>query len=106
MLKEFKTGALNHFVGTLRVKPNMWTAITWRKTYGFGSNGNGFCARNKDFTPGRFSSPVHSKDGYLTSDCKNLRARRVLEILVPIMLPDKSVQVTILGCLEGKRLVD
>ena len=89
----------------------MWTAVTWRKTYGFGPDGNGFCAGNEDFTPGRFSGPVHSKDGYLTSDCKNPRARRVLQFLVSILLPDRGARVTVgaasttLGCFEGKRLV-
>ena len=83
-----------------------------RKTYGFEPDGKGFCARNEDFTPGRFSSPVHNKDDYLTSDCSNPRARRVLEFLVPILLPDKGAPVTvgiaslILGSLEKKRQVD
>ena len=54
MLRKLKTGAPNQFVGTLRAKPNMWTTVTWRKTYGFGPDGKGFCARNQDFTPGRF----------------------------------------------------
>ena len=93
MLRELKTGAPNQFVGILRAKPNMWTAVTWRKTYGFGPDGNGFCARNKDYTLGRFSSLVHSKDGYLTGDCKNPRARRVLVFLVPILLPDNGVRI-------------
>ena len=112
MLRELKTGAPNQFVGTLWAKPNMWTPITWRKTYGFEPDGKGFCARNEDFTPGRFSSPVHNKDDYLTSDCSNPRARRVLEFLVPIVLPDKSARVTvgvaslILNSFEGKRPVD
>ena len=107
-----KTGAPNQFAGTLRAKPTMWTAVTWKKTYGFGPDGNRFCARNEDFTLGRFSSLVHSKDGYLTSDCKNPRTRIVLEFLVPILLPDKGARVTvgvastILGSFEGKRPVD
>ena len=69
----------------------MYTTVTWRKTYGFEPDGNGFRTRNKDFILGRFSGPVHNKDGYLMSDCSNPRARRVLEFLVSILLPDKGV---------------
>ena len=112
MLKELKTGAPNQFESTIRAKPNMWTTVTWRKTYGFGPDGAGFCARNEDFTPGRFSGPVHSKDRYLMNDCSNPRVRRVLEFLVSIMFPDKGARVTveiaslILGSFENKRKVD
>ena len=55
---------------------------------------------------------MHSKDGYLTADCKDPMARRVLEFLVPILLPDKGARVTvevantILGCFGGQRAVD
>ena len=83
-----------------------------RKTYGFGSDGDKICTRSEDFTQGKFNSPVHSKDGYLTADCKNPRARRVLEFLVPILLPDKGARITIgiastiLGCFEDRRAVD
>ena len=86
--------------------------MAWRKTYGFGSDGDGICTQKEDFTQGRFNSAVHSKDRYLTADCKDPRARRVLEFLVPILLPDKGARVTIgvastiLGCFEGKRSVD
>ena len=96
----------------LRARPNLWVANQWRKTYGFSADGNGFCARNEDFTQGRFFNPAHSKDGYLVSDCKNLKCRRVLEFLVSILLPDKGARVTIgvantiLACFEGRRFVD
>ena len=67
--------------------------MAWRKTYGFGSDGNGLCIRSEDFTQGRFNGSVHSKDGYLTADCKDPRARRVLEFLVLILLPDKGTRL-------------
>ena len=46
------------------------------------------------------------------SSCINPRARRVLEFLIPILLPDRGTRVTvgianlILGSLEMKRQVD
>ena len=43
MVKELKVGAPNQFESTIRAKPNMSTALTWRKTYGFGPDGVGFC---------------------------------------------------------------
>ena len=89
-MRELKTGAPNQFESTIRAKPNMWIVVTWKKTFGFGPDGAGFCAWNEDFTPSRFSGPVISKDEYLLSDCSNPRARRVLEFLVSILLPDKG----------------
>ena len=47
MVKELKVGAANQFDGTIGAKPNMWTAVQWRKTYGFGAEGSGFCTRKK-----------------------------------------------------------
>ena len=97
MLWELRVGSPNQFGGTLRARPNQWTSIAWRKTHKFGPDGNRneICARNEDFTQGRISSLVRTKNGYLTADCKNPRARRVLEFLVPILLPDKGARVTI-----------
>ena len=86
--------------------------MAWRKTYGFGSDEEGISTRSEDFIQGKFNNLVHSKDGYLTADCKNPRARRVLEFLVPILLSDKGVRVTIgvastiLGCFEDRTFVD
>ena len=112
MIREVRVGGPNQFAGILRARPNLWTATAWRKTYGFGLDSDGICSRKEDYTQGKFNSPVHSKDGYLTADCKDPRARRVLEFLVPILLPDKGARVTvgvantILGCFENKRAVD
>ena len=60
----------------------------------FQNRGKGLCGRNEDFTQGKFHHPVHNKDGYFTADRNDPRARRVLEFLVPILLPDKGARVT------------
>ena len=112
MLREILVGGPYKFKTTLRARPSQWTALAWRGAYGFGTNEQRVCGRGEDFTVGRFNHPVHSKDGYLIADCKDPRARRVLEFLVPILLPDKGARVTvgiastILGCFENQRAVD
>jgi hypothetical protein len=112
MIVEVKLGTPHKFQGTIRAQPNQWTAMKWRKVYEFGTQGEGICTRNEDHASGKFVNPVHSKDGYLTADCKDPRARRVLEFLVPILLPEKGARVTvgmastILGSFSGKRPVD
>ena len=59
-----------------------------------------------------FYGRVNPKDGYAVVDCKEPRARKVLEFLVPILYPEKPTRVTIMvgntifGALSGKRPVD
>ena len=45
-------------------------------------------SRTDRFIDGRFSSRVNPKDGYAIVDCKEPRARRVLEFLVPLLYPE------------------
>ena len=37
---------------------------------------------------------MNPKDGYAVSDCKDFRAKQVLEFLIPIMYPEKPTRVT------------
>ena len=59
-----------------------------------------------------FSGRVNPKDGYAVVDCKDPRAKRVLEFLVPLLYPEKPTRVTItvgntiFGALSGERPVD
>ena len=52
-------------------------------------------ARTDRFINGKFSARVNPKDGYAISKCKDVRARRVLEFLVPILYLKKLIRVTI-----------
>ena len=60
---------------------------------------------------GKFSHPPHCKDGYALSDCKDLRMKKVLEFLIPILYPEKPARVivtvgnTIFSALIGEREV-
>ena len=64
------------------------------------------------FAEGKFVNPPHLKDGYPLPECKDSRARRMLEFVVPILYPEKPVRVmvtvrnTIFGVYIGEREVD
>ena len=64
------------------------------------------------FIDGTFSTMVNTKDDYAISECKDVRARRILEFLIPILYPEKPIQVTItvknsiFGALSKERPVD
>ena len=80
--------------------------------YKFSKQGEGMASRMDWFTDGKFSTCVSPKDGYNVSKCKDVRARRVLEFLIPILYPEKPTRVTIIventifGALSKERLVD
>ena len=102
----------NWWHGTVRQAPEKWIAKEWRKVYGFRREGEGMASRTDRFIDGMFSSRVNSKDGYAVVDCKDPRAKRVLEFLVPLLYPEKPTRVmitvgnTIFGALSGERPVD
>ena len=56
MIRELRVGTPNQFAGTLQALPNQWTSMAWRKTYGFGSDGDGICTWKEDFTQGKYSA--------------------------------------------------
>ena len=61
---------------------------------------------------GKFLHNVDAKDGFLVRECRDARERRLLEVLVPIMHPDKPTRGTrtlgntIFGAISGTRSVD
>ena len=102
----------NRWHGTVRQAPEKWIAKEWHKVYGFRRGGEGMASQTDQFIDGMFSGHVNSKDGYAVVDCKDPRARRVLEFLVPLLYPKKPTRVTItvgntiFGALSGERPVD
>ena len=102
----------NRWHGTVRQAPEKWSTKEWRKVYGFAREGEGMVSRTNRFIDGKFSGRVNSKDGYAVVDCKEPRARRVLEFLVPLLYPEKPTRVTItvgntiFEALSGERPVD
>ena len=67
---------------------------------------------SEKFCKGKFFDLVNPKDAFVVVECKDARARRMLEFLVPILYLEKPIQVTITiantiyGALLGEREVD
>ena len=112
MVSELMSDKDNRWHGTVRQAPEKWTAKEWRKVYGFAKEGEEMAARTFRFIDGKFSPRVNPKDGFVVADCKEARARRVLEFLVPLLYPEKPTRVTItvdntiFGALSRERRVD
>ena len=102
----------NRWHRTVRQAPEKWSAKEWRKVYGFTREGEGMASRTDRFIDGKFSGRVNPKDGYAVVDCKEPRARKVLEFFVPLLYLEKPMTVTIMvdntifGALSGERPVD
>ena len=102
----------NRWEGTVHQALEKWIVKEWRKVYGFARRGEGMASQIDRFIDGMFSGRVNPKDGYAVVDCKEPRARRVLEFLVPLLYPEKPMRVTItvgntiFGALFGERPVD
>ena len=102
----------NRWDGTVRQAPEKWTVKEWRKVYGFAREGENMASRMDRFIDGMFSGRVNPKDGYAVVDCKDPRAKRVLEFLVLLLYSEKPTRVTItvgntiFGALSGERPVD
>ena len=102
----------NRWHGTVRQALEKLTVKEWRKVYGFGRGGEGMASRTDRFIDGMFSGQVNPKDSYTVVDCKDPRAKRVLEFLVLLLYPEKPTRVTIMvgntifGALSGERPVD
>ena len=68
--------------------------------------------RTDQYIEGKFRNDADPKDGFPVRECRDARECRVLELLVPIVHPDKPTQVTrtlgntIFGALSGERSVD
>ena len=112
MVSELMSDKDNWWHGTMRQTLEKWTAKEWRKVYGFAREGEGMASRTDRFIDGKFSARVNPKDGFAIAECKEARARRVLEFLVTLLYPEKPTRVTIMventifGALSGKRPVD
>ena len=84
----------------------------WRETYEFGIGGEGFASRTDKFIGGKFQNLVNPKDRFAVANCKDARAKRVLEFLIPILYLEKPTRVTvtvgntIFGALLKERKID
>ena len=111
MVRELIVGAPNQYEGTIRAQPKTWDARRWREAYGFSAGREGFASKTDKFIGGKFQNTANPKDGFAIADCKDSRAKRVLEFLIPILYPEKPTRVTVMvgntifGALLGERKV-
>ena len=102
----------NQWQGIVRQDPEKWTVAAWRKVYNFSFRGEGMATQGKKYAEGKFANPPHPKDDYFLPKCKDSRARRMLEFVIPIFYPEKPSRVTVMvgntmfGVYMGKRKVD
>ena len=113
IVQELLQKQANQWGGTIRRDPNLWTAdCLVEGGISLSIQGEGMATRAKRFAEGKFANPPHPKDGYPLSKCKDPRARRMLEFVVPFLYPEKSARVTItvgntiFGAFTGEREVD
>ena len=112
MVAELLGDKDNWWHGTVCQALEKWTSKEWWKVYRFSREGKGMASRINRFIDGKFSVQVNPKDGFAVSECKEVRARRVLEFLVPLLYPEKPTRVTIMvgntifRALSGERPVD
>ena len=57
--------------------------------------GKRFASKTNKFIGKKFQNPVNPKDEFAIVDCKDARAKRVLEFLIRILYSKKPTQVTV-----------
>ena len=112
-LREFKFERGNQWWGTKRGDPDSWTPEVWNRVYGFPRGiAEGWAGRRDGLFAGKFRGDADPKDGFHPGNCRNLRERRVLEFLLPILNPDKPKRIsltmanTLFGAMSGVRPVN
>jgi hypothetical protein len=112
IVRELLDGVSNEFDNTIRATPTRWTEECWREVYNFSTGGGGLAGQKDEYVKDCFKELPSSKDGYAIEDCTDLRHRRVLAFLVPILYLEKPNRITvtmgntIFGALNGGRKVN
>src|ERR1700738_1401211 len=95
-LREFKFERGNQWLGTKRRDTESWTPDTWNRVYGFPRGiSEGWAGRRDGLFVGKFRGDADPKDGFHPGNCRNMRERRVLEFLLPILNPDKPKHISL-----------
>jgi hypothetical protein len=112
IVRELLDGVSNEFEHSIRVSPIRWTEECWKEVYNFSKGGGGMAGRKDEYMKDCFRALPNPKDGYAIEDCTDVRHRRVLAFLVPILYLEKPNRVTvtmgntIFGALNGGRKVN
>ena len=93
--------------------PDSWTSEVWNRVYGFPRGiMEGWTGRQDAFSTEKFRGDYDPKEGFHPGNCKSKRERRVLEILLPILNPDKPKRIsltmanTLFGAMSGSMPVN
>jgi hypothetical protein len=112
IVRELLDGVSNEFEHSIRACPIWWTEECWREVYNFYKGGGGMAGRKDEYVKDCFRALPNPKDGYAIEDCTDVRHRRVLAFLVPILYPENpnwvavTIGNTIFGALNGGRKVN
>ena len=97
----------------MRRDPENWTPIVWARVYGFPrGSGEEWTGRRDGLFAAKFRANLDPKGGFHPGSCRNLRERRVLEFLRPILNLDKPKGIsvtmanTLFGAMSGVRPVN
>ena len=71
MIREQKAERSNIFDGTMRDRPEEWTAGVWREVYNFLPGGGGMANWTDQYVEGKFLHDVYPKDGFPVRECRN-----------------------------------
>ena len=71
MIQEQKAERCNIFDGTVRDRPEEWTAGVWRKVYNFLPGGGGMANRTDQYVGGKFLHEADPKDGFPVRECRD-----------------------------------
>ena len=87
----------NQWFRMIRHDPEKWTTKVWAGVYGFPKDkGEGWASRRDSFYVGKFRTDPDPKDGFYPGNCWNLRERRVIEFILPIISPEKPKRLSII----------
>jgi hypothetical protein len=112
IVRELLDGVSNEFEHSIRASPIQWTEECWREVYNFNKGGGGMAGWKDEYVKDCFRVLSNPKDGYAIEKCTDVRHRRVVAFLLPILYPEKPNRVTvtmgntIFGALNGGRKIN
>ena len=86
----------NQWFRSMRHDPQKWTTEVWAEVYGFTPREDeGWASRKDSLHVGKFRGDHDPKDGFHQGNCQNLRERRIIKFIQPILSPEKPKHLSI-----------
>ena len=95
IVQELQQKQDNRWHGTVRQDADKWMAVALRKVYSFLIRGEGMATRGEKYAEGKFAHPPHPKDRHSLPECKDPRARRLLEFFVSTFYLENPAKVIV-----------